>query len=37
MSTVEIVILVAAAIALIVVIGWRFPERKPINRDEEID
>jgi hypothetical protein len=37
MSTVEIIVLVLAALALIVIIGWRYPERKPINRDEEID
>ena len=37
MSTVEIIILVAAAVALLVIIGWRAPERTPGTGEEDID
>jgi hypothetical protein len=37
MSTVEIIILIVAGIALIAAIGWRAPERKPISHEDELD
>ena len=37
MSTVEIIILVVAAVALVVIIGWRAPERSPDSHEQEID
>jgi len=37
MSRVEIIILVVAAVALVVIIGWRAPDRSPGTRTHEED